>query len=169
MRLYHILVMTFITFSSCVQGQWTNKSRILPDELRKVPVAIFITHTPNPNYPELTTPNDNTEYKYVWKHATSVTSVNKDLKVVKAGSYIWYNEDGWKPNVNYNKKDFKNRFDCPKGILKKGETYTFEKNYRWGNNTYGGDALWYILAEDDEGTLYKGIGLIETESEIKNH
>ena len=162
-----IISLIILTSASNALSQWTNKNRILPEELRQVPEAIFIKHNPNPNYPELTVPSDKSDYKYVWRHSTSVISLDKDLKVVKVGSYIWYNSNGWQSNVKYSRKEFSNRFECPGGILKKGQTYIFEKNYRWGNNTYGGDALWFVLAEDMEGNLYKGIGIIETESEIK--
>ncbi len=108
---------------------WTNKKRVLPDALRKLPVAINIYHTPNPNYPELAHDSDRTKYKYVWRHATSMISTVNELKVIKAGSFIWYNNDGWKENVKYNRKDFEKKFNCKKGILMKDEKYTFIKNY----------------------------------------
>ncbi|MEM9327788.1 MAG: hypothetical protein AAGA85_19115 [Bacteroidota bacterium] len=151
----------------CQESAWTDKTRVLPDVLRKVPEALFIQHTPNPNYPEPSTPEDKTEYKYVWRHATSMRSPEKDLTVKFAGSYIWYNEEGWKKNVYYTRRDFAKKFQCPKGRMEKGVTYTFEKNYRWGNVPYGGDALWYVIAEDEEGNLYKGMSILETESEIQ--
>ena len=153
--------------SACVgmnAQDWTNKNRTLPDELRKVPVAIYIQHNPNPNYPELASEGE--DYKYVWKHMTSVISPSKDLKVIKAGSYIWYSEEGWIKNVEYNKRTFAKRFDCPNGLLKAGSKFTFEKNYRYGNNLYGGDALWYVIASDSSGNIYKGMALIETEAEL---
>ena len=163
-----LFTLTFLLGSCNLNGQetWSNKSRVLPDKLRKVPVALYIQHGPNPNYPELNDTGTNTDSKYVWKHSTTVCSPIHDLTVVKAGSFIWYDETGWKENVDYSRKDFKNRFNAPKGQLEKGECYTFENNYRWGSQLYGGDALWYVLAEDNEGNLYKGIGLIETESEL---
>lgn len=154
--------------SAIVHGQsaWTDKSRILPDALRKVPVAISIVHNPNPNYPEPTTKEDRSKSTYVWRHATSITSLNENLEVIKAGSFIWYSVEGWKKNVEYDRKAFAKRFDCPKGILKKGDVFTFEKNYRFGNNLYGGDALWYVLAKDKNGKIYKGMAILETEVEV---
>jgi hypothetical protein len=163
------LIVAFISASiSTAFGQevWTNKSRILPDDLRKIPVAISIVHSPNPNYPELTTKGDKSKYKYVWKHASSVVSLNEDLEVIEAGSFIWYSAEGWKKNVEYDRKAFAKRFDCPKGILKKGEAFTFGDNYRFGNNLYGGDALWYIISKDKNGKIYKGFALLETEAEL---
>ena len=148
------------------ESAWTNKRRVLPDALRKVPEAIFIKHTPNPNYPEASTPADKTKSAYIWKHSTSVLSPDMELEVVKAGSFIWYDETGWKENVQLTNKDFAKRFKCPKGLLKAGTEYTFVKNYRYGNNLYGGDALWYVIAKDKNGKLYKGMSILETESEL---
>ena len=163
---FYVLLFCLISSCACTQESWPDKTRVLPEALRKIPVAIYIQHGPNPNYPE---PNDtgrNPQQKYVWKHETTVCSPMKELTVIKVGSFIWYNESGWKENVQYNKKDFKKRFVCPKGILKAGDCYTFKENYRWGSNLYGGDALWYVLAKDKSGKVYKGIGLLETEAEL---
>ena len=148
------------------QDSWPDKTRVLPEELRKVPVALYIQHGPNPNYPELNDTDRRSDSKYVWKHETTVCSPTKDLTVIKAGSYIWYDSSGWKRNVQYKKKDFVKRFECPKGKIQAGDCFTFKENYRWGSNLYGGDALWYVLANDDDGVIYKGIGLLETESEL---
>ena len=161
------LVIAIITLASQLSAQdWSDKTRVLPDELRKVPIALYIIHVPNPNYPELASQKDSKGFQYVWKHSTKVYSPDKDLQVIQAGSYIWYNEEGWKKNVDFNRNKFAKLFKCPKGKIKAGVHYTFEKNYRWGNNLYGGDAMWYVLAKDDEGNIYKGIGLLETEGEF---
>jgi len=168
-RLLLIFTLLSIQASSCAaQEAWTDKTRILPDMLRKVPVALFIQHSPNPNYPEINDTGKNKQMDYVWKHATTVCSPMLDLQIVKAGSFIWYDETGWKENVQYDRKDFKKNFNCKSGVLEKDDCYTFEKNYRYGSQRYGGDALWYVLAEDENGKLYKGMAIIETESELLN-
>ncbi len=165
-----LVILCFLSLSIQSIGQdWTDKTRVLPDDLRQVPVAIYVMHGPNPNYPELAVKEDRNGYKYVWRHSTTIFSPDKELEVIQAGSYIWYSEKGWMKNVDYNKRKFAKQFNCPKGILKPGVHYTFEKNYRWGNDLYGGDALWYVIAEDEEGRIYKGIGLLETESEVFNN
>ena len=149
------------------QEAWTDKSRALPDKLRKVPELMYIRHTPNPNYPEPNNTGTNKKWDYVWKHSTTICSPEKELTVIEAGSFIWYDSTGWKANVFMEPKEFKKEFNCPDGILKAGECYTFEKNYRWGSQLYGGDALWFVLAKDEEGNIYKGMSLLETESEVK--
>jgi len=82
-----------------------------------------------------------------------------DLGVIGAGSYIWYSAAGWQANVKLAKKEFAQRFNCKGGILEKGKRYTFEKNYRYGDQLYGGDALWYVLAKDKEEKVHKGMAL----------
>jgi hypothetical protein len=149
------------------QKGWTDHSRILPDTLRKVPVGITIFHNPNPNYPILNDVKGEYDGKYVWKHSTFVRSEMEDLEVISAGSFIWYSEEGWFTNVQYSKADFAEKFNCKNGILKKGQTYVFKKNYRFGDNLYGGDALWYVLAKDKKGKIYKGMAIIETEGSLK--
>jgi hypothetical protein len=153
--------------SLIAQNGWTDHSRILPDILRKIPVAISLFHTPNPNYPVLNDTKGEYDGKYVWKHSTFVRSEVEDLEIIAAGSFIWYSAEGWFKNVQYSKDDFAEKFKCKNGILKKGKTYVFEKNYRFGDNLYGGDALWYVLAKDKNGKIYKGMGIIETEDSLE--
>ncbi|GAB2767640.1 hypothetical protein HNQ93_000059 [Hymenobacter luteus] len=143
---------------------WTNHSRVLPDKLRQVPVGLTLWHTPNPNYPE---PNPAQPGGYVWKHSTRVRSEVGELEVVECGSFIWYNETGWQANMRETPAEFAELFRCPGGRLRPGRTYTFARNYRYADSRqalYGGDALWYVLARDKAGRLYKGLGLIETEA-----
>ena len=164
--LFLILIQAlFICSLSYSQKGWTDQTRVLPDTLRKLPVGITIYHSPNPNYPELNE-DDRSKGNYVWKHSTYVRAENEDLEVIAAGSFIWYSAEGWFANIQYSKEEFAERFDCKNGILKKGKLYCFKKNYRYGNQLYGGDALWFVLAKDKNGTIYKGIGLLETESEL---
>jgi hypothetical protein len=68
-------------------------------------------------------------------------------------------------------EDAAKAFNCPNALLRKGRTYTFGKNWRYAANAgqlYGGDALWYVLAKDKAGKLYKGITLVETESKVED-
>lgn len=167
MKKYFCVIGFLFALSAFAQTGWTDKTRILPDTLRKVPVGITLYHTPNPNYP---VPNDTKgdwDGKYLWKHSTYVRSDVGELEVVAAGSFIWYSEKGWFTNVQYDKAAFSEKFGCKDGILKKGKTYCFPQNYRTGDNLFGGDALWFVLAKDKNNHLYKGIGLIETEATLQ--
>ncbi|RYU79157.1 hypothetical protein [Hymenobacter persicinus] len=147
---------------------WTDHTRALPDKLRRVPVGLTLWHSPNPNYPEADPAQPG---KYVWKHRTMVRNeVGEALQVVECGSFIWYSAAGWQANMVETPAEFAELFECPQGRLRRGVTYTFAKNYRYGDGAkslYGGDALWYILAKDSAGKLYKGFGLIETEATVQ--
>ncbi|OUJ70029.1 hypothetical protein [Hymenobacter crusticola] len=143
---------------------WTDRSRALPDELRRLPVGLTLRHSPGVIYPE---PNPAVPGGYVWKHSTAVRAEDADLEIVTCGSYIWYSAAGWQTNLHETPAEFAELFNCPGGKLKKGVTYTFARNYRYAasaKSLYGGDALWFIIAKDAQGRLYKGYGLIETEA-----
>lgn len=150
----------FFFFQLPAQQGWTDKTRLLPDTLRYLPQGITIWHNPNPVFPEWE------NGRYVWKHSTQVRAEVADLEVVLAGSFIWYSEQGWMPNMQFQPREFARRFSCPRGKLKKGQVYSFPENYRYGAQAYGGDALWFVLAKDASGKLYKGIGLVETEAVV---
>ncbi|RSK46857.1 hypothetical protein [Hymenobacter rigui] len=146
---------------------WSNPRRVLPDKLREVPVGLTLWHTPNPNYPE---PNPDKPGAFLWKHSTFLRSEVGPMEVVECGSFIWYDATGWKQNMVETPAEFAELFRCPGGRLQPGVTYSFAKNYRYADNArqlYGGDALWYILARDAAGRLYKGLGLLETEATVR--
>lgn len=148
------------------QQTWSDRSRILPDQLRGVPTGITLFHSPSPVWP--TANNEQAAYlgKYVWKHSTSAFSIVGDLRVVSAGSYIWLKDKGWMPNMRLDSADFEKYFACPKALLRNMKHYTFSKNYRYGDALYGGDALWFILAYDKKGKLFKGVAIVETEGKL---
>lgn len=146
---------------------WSDHTRALPDKLRRVPVGLSLGHTPNPNYPE---PDPGRPGGFVWKHQTTVRAEVADLEIVECGSFIWYSAAGWQQNMRQTPAEFAELFGCPGGRLRQGRDYTFARNYRYADNArqlYGGDALWYILARDRQGRLYKGTGLIETEADVQ--
>ncbi len=163
MKIKILNFLILISLSSFIKGQsaWTNQNRLLPDKLREIPVGIFISHDPNPCYPV------KIDSLYYWKHSTKVISTEQDLEVVACGSFIWYDKSGWHANMNYSKEEFANAFNCPNGILKSGQTYTYAKNWRVGKQVYDGDALWYVLAKDKNGKLFKGSALVETEKTLQ--
>ncbi|GAB2966574.1 hypothetical protein GCM10027048_41420 [Hymenobacter coalescens] len=159
-----LLALPLAAAAQAPPSAWSDHSRALPDKLRQVPVGLSLWHTPNPNYPE---PDSAQPGRYVWKHRTMVRAEVADLEIVECGSFIWYSAAGWQANMRETPAEFAELFDCPQGQLRQGRTYTFGRNYRYASSArqlYGGDALWYILARDKQGRLYKGFGLIETEA-----
>jgi hypothetical protein len=166
----YIITICLLFFASTSFGQqvWTDHMRLLPDQLRNIPTGIFLYHNPSPVYPEQNTDTLNYPGKYVWKHSTFATAQPDDLEVVAAGSYLWYGEKGWITNVKLSRDDVAKKFNCPGGILKKGIQYQYVRNYRFGDKIFAGDALWFIIAKDKAGRLYKGFALVETEATLKN-
>ena len=159
------LLWVLITLTAAAQSAWTDKTRVLPDKLRRQEDGISLWHGPNPCHPQQ---NLGEPGKYVWKHSTSVQNRQKGpLRVLEGGSFIWYNAEGWQANIQLSPAEFAEAFGCPGGVLKPGHTYTFRKNYRYADrySLYGGDALWYVLAKDARGRIFRGMGLVETESD----
>ena len=145
---------------------WTDRTRALPDELRRLPVGLTLRHSLGVVHPEA---DPATPGGFVWKHQTTVRAEDADLEIVVCGSYIWYSAEGWQRNLRETPAEFAELFNCPGGHLKKGVTYTFVRNYRYAASAkqlYGGDALWFVIARDAQGRLYKGYGLIETEADV---
>lgn len=142
---------------------WPDRTRALPALLRAVPVGLAMSHDPNPVYPA---PDPAQPGVFAWKHTTTVRAEAADLQVVECGSFIWYDATGWRANLHETPAEFAELFECPGGRLRKGRAYTFKRNYRYAtaDHLYGGDALWYVLAKDAQGRLYKGWALVETEA-----
>lgn len=152
----------YTTLATYAQTGWSDKSRLMPDKLRGLPIGLTLWHTNNPCVP--VKEGDN----YLWKHSTMVRADVSDLEFVEAGSFIWYDSTGWHPNLKESVQDFAENFGCPDGKLPQHKVFTFVKNWRFGKQLYGGDALWYIIARDKMGKLFKGYGLIETEAKPAN-
>lgn len=129
--------------------------RLLPKKLRDIPFGIIAGHFPNPCYAELE------NNKYVWKHNTTVLA-NKDLQIIEYGSFL-YTVDGWYLRVTYSAKDFDEHYGTVNGQLKSGVTYCDPESWRMSDSLFAGDAMWYYIAKDVNGNLFKGIAPIETE------
>ncbi len=132
--------------------------RLLPRKLRGLPVGILVLHHPNPVHPV------REGGKVVWRHDTTVQSLVGDLRLVEFGAYV-YTDAGWRLRTTMPPADFARAYRCPKAKLRKGVVYRNPDNARWGDRATAGDALWFFLAKDARGRLYKGTGLVETEGE----
>lgn len=162
-NLIQILIFLVLPLAGSAQQIWTDHSRLLPDQLRGLQTGILITHDPTPVYPEINLDTVDYPGKYIWKHQTTASSLKGDLTVLQAGSFIWRADKGWVANIRLDKQSFAKYFNCPGAVLRKGKTYTFLKNWRYGDVAYAGDALWFIIAKAPTGRLFKGIAVVETE------
>ena len=136
-------------------------NRALPRKLRGLPIGILAQHHPNPCYPV------KEGGKYVWRHDTTVQSLAGDLVIVEYGAYI-YTDAGWILRATMSTDEFAKTYRCPGGRLRKGRVYADPDNARYGDKPTAGDALWFFLAKDSKGRMFKGIELVETESLAKD-
>jgi polyisoprenoid-binding protein YceI len=135
-------------------------NRLLPNKLRGIPFGILAAHSPNPCY--ATREGD----KFAWKHNTTI-SVNEDMQLVEYGSFV-FTDDGWYLRVTFTAKDFEEHYGCKNGFLKKGVVYTDPSSWRMQETMTSGDAMWYYLAKNKNGQIYKGIAPIETEGSLES-
>ena len=134
-------------------------NRLLPEKLRNINYGIVGSHFPNPTYATFE------DGMFVWKHNTSVISQSEDLTIVEYGSYV-YTDKGWYLRVTYDNKMFEKTYNCKSGILKKGKTYTDLASWRRSEALISGDAMWFYIAKDKAGKLFKGTAVIETEAKL---
>ena len=151
-----ILCSAFSVNSNSLQSE---PNRLLPEKLRNIDYGIIGSHYPNPTYASFE------DGMYVWKHDTSVKSNAEDLEMVEYGSYV-YTDKGWYLRVTYDKKMFVETYNCKNGILKKGKTYIDPTSWRRSEALISGDAMWFYIAKNKAGKLFKGTALVETEAKL---
>lgn len=96
-----------------------------------------------------------------WKHNTVVMSETEDVTLEEAGSYIYYN-DQWNLRVTLTPEEFAQYFACPNALLKAGQPYTWNDNWRTDERLYGGWACYYAIGVTAAGERVYGSGPIET-------
>jgi polyisoprenoid-binding protein YceI len=139
--------------------QQPEPDRLLPEKLRKIDYGIIGSHFPNPTYATFE------DGIYIWKHSTSVKSQLEDLTILEYGSYV-YTDEGWYLRVTYDNKVFEKTYNCKDGVLKKGKTYTDSTSWRRSEALISGDAMWFYIAKNKSGKLFKGTALVETEAKL---
>lgn len=147
---------TVLFLALAFQTTEPHDDRVLPQKLRSLPVGILVQHHPNPVF--AVREGDGV----VWRHDTTVQSLVGDLTLVEYGAYL-HSVQGWRLRVALKPDLFARVYRCPGARLRKGRVYTDLDNSRHGDRPIPGDALWYFLAKDAKGTVYKGTALVETE------
>lgn len=139
----------------------------LPLEIMNIPDAIIIKHTPATPY--AVKPKEDTANFY-WFYKTSVKASFEDLEITEFGSYTW---DGLKwvfGNVTgkpFEPKDFAEWYSCKKWKLKKGVEYTDPNNWNYSSVLKDGKILWYYIARNKKGELFKGTAIVDYTGEMK--
>lgn len=135
------------------------KDTPLPEKLQGLRKAIEVNHFPKVNDPIKI---DNT---YYWKHATSVLCTESEITVVEYGAYIFYN-DQWNLRRVYPLKDLDKTFGTKKETLLQAEPYTWNQNWRVGEDLFGGWALWYFIGTTADGETVCGYATIHTTDNV---
>lgn len=160
----NLITYCLLIFSVHVSAQKdypTPPADIIPEKLANLPREIEVVHFPLENDPIKI--ND----LYYWKHITSILSKNSELKIVEYGAYIYYN-DSWNLRKSYDLKELDKTFGTKKQRLLQAQPYTWNNNWRVGDQLFGGWALWYFIGETPAGTLVCGYAKINTTSNLIN-
>ncbi len=124
--------------------------------------ALVFDHFPNPV--SASTDPDQPGLHF-WKHNTALMSESEDVTLEEAGSYIYYN-DQWNLRVTFTPEEFAARFACPNALMKAGQPYTWNDNWRTDERLYGGWACYYAIGVTASGERVYGAGPIETTGHI---
>ena len=134
----------------------------IPDALKNIPKGIEVMHFPKINDPV------KIKDTYYWKHATGILSKNDTLTVTEFGAYLYYN-DQWNLRKTYRLKELDQFFGTKKQVLPQGQPQVWTKNWRVGNQLYGGWALWYFIGKDSSGKTVCGYATIHTTDNLLNN
>lgn len=102
---------------------------------------------------------------YYWKHNTMVFSKNSQVQIIEYGAYLFYNGK-WNLRKSYPVKEFNKNFGAKKGILLQAQPYTWNDNWRVGNQLFGGWAMWYFIGINEKGEKICGYEKINTTNNL---
>jgi hypothetical protein len=146
-----------------------DRKPITPEELDKLPEGIKVVHEPKVALATLTGKSDR-RLKYTWWYKTTVSPTDGDVTIVEFGGFAWV--DGkWVPGGTlggkpYGTEEFAEWYKSPKGLLKKGESYSDPTNWSTDAELRAGKLRWYFIGVDAKGKKVKGEAVIELKAEI---
>ena len=151
-----IVLFLFNTILSYSQSKYeTPPENLLPEKLKNIKKEIVVS-----NFPKEVDPVK-IKKTYYWKHNTTLFSKNQKIKIKEFGAYIFYNGK-WNLRKIYAIRDLDKFFGTKKQILHPSEPFTWNTNWRTGNQLYGGWALWYFIGENEDGETICGYEKINT-------
>jgi len=154
------IVLSGLLLTFLLEAQ-TPSDASLPDKFAGLKEIVLVDNFPNP---VKATTYETEPGKYFWKHTTTLLSPNENITIEEGGAYLFYNNQ-WNLRVAYSAKKFAKLFHIPKGRMKKGEPYTYVKNWRVGPKLFGGWAMWYVIGTTDSGARVFGVGQLDTVGE----
>lgn len=141
----------------------------LPDleSLRKLPVGLRVTHTPNP---VRATQGGGSGRAFTWLYETKVEAVSTGLTVIEFGAFVNSN-DGWAFSTYSGKpftsEDFAEWYSCPGAVLSPGRAAVDPQNWTGGDHLGDSRTIWYFLAEDAGGNRFYGEAELQQLAELK--
>ncbi|MEM7035745.1 MAG: hypothetical protein AAF570_02125, partial [Bacteroidota bacterium] len=153
-----VFLLQLILLTATILPAQSSDELPLPPEIADIPEAITLQHAPT-IVPQ-TRSIERGQAVYSWRHNTSLQSA-APLQILEGGAFLRQGEQ-WVRRVQFSAKEIARLFECPNGKMAAGERYTFEKNWRHDTRLYGGDALWYVIAETADGKRVRGTGIVQT-------
>lgn len=152
-----LLLSSTLLMAQSDYGRPTNEP--LPEKIQNLKRSIEVLHFPKENDPVKI---DDT---YYWKHMTSILCKESDITIIEYGAYIFYNGQ-WNLRQIYALKELDKTFGTKKQKMNQAEPYTWPKNYRTGDQLFGGWALWYFIGKTPSGEIVCGYETINTTSNL---
>lgn len=164
--------MKYIFISFFILSAIFLKAQDLPEKISKLKVGLRVKHFPSKVYAIDNRGDIRNRGNYLWKYATTVETIKKELEIVEFGGYIKVNgiwkerSFGGKP---FTSQQFSDWYSCKNGILKKNEKYSDNNNWSTGDKlgTEPKYHLPYYIAKDRDGKLYVGYAKIKILPKVK--
>ena len=131
----------------------------LPEKIQNLRRSIDVLHFPKETDP-IKIGNS-----FYWKHLTSIVCKESDITITEYGAYIFYNGQ-WNLRQIYTLNELDKTFGTEKQKLNQSEPYTWPKNYRIGDQLFGGWALWYFIGKTPSGEIVCGYETVNTTSNL---
>jgi hypothetical protein len=136
----------------------------LPERLQGLARVLVVNHFPNPVHPSL---DPDKPGLYFWKHTTSVLSDSLPVRVTEFGAFLFYNAQ-WNLRAAFKPRQLNQWFGTRRALLKAGQPYTFENNWRTDTELRAGWALWYFIGNLPDGRQVCGYEMLDTTPHLLN-
>lgn len=165
----YFLLLSLMLLIGC--SDLDRKTINLPEKIRNLPVGIEVKHSVDTAYASL---NDTLSRwgKYKWSYATTVSTMDKELRIIEFGGLIEENNSWVERTIRsrpFNNREFEKWYGAPDGVLKTGKEYTDNNNWSMSNNLGNRESkvVWYFIGVDKEGKKFVGYELITNKPELK--
>lgn len=131
------------------------------DEVRKLPVGIRVTHSPDP---ALAATGVQDAYTFTWVFSTTVEAIERPLRVIEFGCFSELGDEWHFSTATgrpFNGGEFAEWYSCPDAELRPGEPAKDPKNWSAAQQLSADRMLWYYIALDEAGNAFRGEAVIE--------